>query len=126
MAWTFDEVGNFIVKKTTLKSKKIIKDAVTLLTQDIIDNTPVDTSRLKNNYFVGTKHSNYSTNEKGATNRAKNLIFNLGDTIYIENNLAYAKRIEFGHSKQAPKGMMRIAAAKWRFFVNEAKKNVRD
>jgi len=31
-----------------------------------------------------------------------------GDTFYLSNNLPYAERLEYGWSKQAPSGMVRI------------------
>lgn len=37
--------------------------------------------------------------------------FNLGDTIIISNNLPYAERLEYGWSKQAPTGVLRLAVA---------------
>jgi len=33
-----------------------------------------------------------------------------GEVIYIQNNLPYAERIEFGHSQQEPSGVYRLAA----------------
>jgi len=35
--------------------------------------------------------------------------FKLGDTIFLYNNVEYALALEFGHSKQAPAGVYRIA-----------------
>lgn len=34
-----------------------------------------------------------------------------GELIYITNNLPYIERLEFGHSKQAPAGMVRLSVA---------------
>lgn len=43
-----------------------------------------------------------------------------GDMIWLSNNLPYALRLEFGHSKQAPGGMVRITAATWQAKIDEA------
>lgn len=37
----------------------------------------------------------------------------LGQTIYIGWTAAYVLPLEFGHSKQAPSGFVRLAAAQW-------------
>jgi hypothetical protein len=37
--------------------------------------------------------------------------YNLGQTVYLANNLPYAYPVEFGWSKQAPEGMVRVSLA---------------
>jgi len=45
------------------------------------------------------------------------------ETIYMTNNLPYARRIEFGaHSKQAPTGMVRVSVLAWENAVRAAVK----
>ena len=45
------------------------------------------------------------------------------ETIYMTNNLPYARRIEFGaHSKQAPSGMVRVTVLAWQQAVKAATK----
>lgn len=48
--------------------------------------------------------------------------FKASDTqsIYFVNNVPYAVRLEFGHSKQAPRGMVRITAQEFQKLFNEA------
>ena len=43
-----------------------------------------------------------------------------GATIYLVNNLPYAVRLEYGWSKQAPAGMVRITAAEFQSIVDDA------
>lgn len=43
----------------------------------------------------------------------------LGQTIYIGWTAAYILPLEYGHSKQAPAGFVRIAAAQWQRIVND-------
>lgn len=45
--------------------------------------------------------------------------------IYFSNTVPYATRLEFGHSKQAPNGMIRITAAEFQKFFNQAVKTVK-
>ncbi|WP_404939026.1 hypothetical protein P7C00_11425 [Pseudomonas sp. JDS08PS003] len=46
-----------------------------------------------------------------------------GQTAYIVNNLPYAVPLEYGHSKQAPGGMVRITLARFQQIVDEAIRN---
>lgn len=46
-----------------------------------------------------------------------------GQTAYIVNNLPYAVPLEYGHSKQAPSGMVRITLARFQQIVDEAIRN---
>lgn len=49
--------------------------------------------------------------------------FNAGQTAYLINNLPYAIPLEFGHSTQAPGGMVRITVARFQQIVQEAIRN---
>jgi hypothetical protein len=44
----------------------------------------------------------------------------IGQTAYIVNNLPYAVPLEYGHSKQAPGGMVRVTLARFQQIVDEA------
>lgn len=47
----------------------------------------------------------------------------IGQTAYIVNNLPYAVPLEYGHSKQAPGGMVRITLARFQQIVDESIRN---
>ena len=49
--------------------------------------------------------------------------FTAGQTAYLINNLPYAIPLEFGHSTQAPAGMVRITVARFQQIVLEAIRN---
>lgn len=49
--------------------------------------------------------------------------FQAGDVAYITNSLPYAIPLEFGHSTQAPGGMVRITVARFQQIVLEAIRN---
>jgi hypothetical protein len=65
----------------------------------------------------------------GATKAAGGLVmasFKVGTkSIYFCNNVPYAYLLEFGHSKQAPGGMVRITAEEFQRFFTEAVQEVR-
>ena len=44
----------------------------------------------------------------------------LGGTIYLGWTAAYIMPLEYGHSKQAPQGFARLAAAQWPQIVSSA------
>lgn len=46
-----------------------------------------------------------------------------GQTAYIVNNLPYAIPLEYGHSSQAPSGMVRVTVARFQQIVAEAIRN---
>lgn len=46
-----------------------------------------------------------------------------GQTAYIVNNLPYGIPLEYGHSTQAPGGMVRITLARFQQIVDEATRN---
>lgn len=43
-----------------------------------------------------------------------------GDAIFFENDDPAATKLEFGYSKQAPQGVVRLTARNWRRFVQGA------
>lgn len=43
----------------------------------------------------------------------------LGQTIFIGWTASYVQYLEYGHSKQAPAGFVRLAAAQWQIVVNQ-------
>ncbi|MDD1947736.1 hypothetical protein [Pseudomonas carnis] len=49
--------------------------------------------------------------------------FSAGETCYITNSLPYAIPLEFGHSTQAPGGMVRVTVARFQQIVLESIRN---
>lgn len=101
---------------------KLIKKIVFDLFRKIVMKTPVDTGRARASWAVA-KHSPgdfvhpefKSTIGKGtATTMAMGNLPNIDDpyaTYFIFNNVPYIVRLENGHSKQAPVGMVQVALA---------------
>lgn len=102
------------------------------MARKVIQDTPVDTGRLKNNWYASNRglgrQSTKATDASG-TNSLKRVVAALqklkaGQTFYLYNNLPYARVVEYGlypnppknptgktvngFSKQAPSGMLRI------------------
>ncbi len=61
-----------------------------------------------------------SGNEAIAALLAQVQALTIGQTAYIVNNLPYAVPLEYGHSTQAPAGMVRVTLANFQRIVDEA------
>lgn len=73
--------------------------------------TPVDTGRARANWFLAEGAPRIETTES-TTPEDHNAVSLTGrSVIFITNSLPYIVPLEYGHSKQAPYGMLRIAIA---------------
>lgn len=50
----------------------------------------------------------------------------MNHAIYFTNNVPYAIRLEFGHSKQAPHGIVRVTAQEFQMFVKQAARELNE
>ncbi|EDY5968324.1 HK97 gp10 family phage protein [Salmonella enterica] len=122
------------VKSFCEKAKKnpetVMRQVSIKLFRAIILGSPVDTGRFRNNWFaaIGPNHSMETTNYTGkegtaAINRMTRVVGEsrgMGWTeLTLTNNLPYAQRLEFGWSKQAPVGMVRVNIARFNTLLNE-------
>lgn len=94
----------------------------------VIAKSPVDTGRFKGNWQVAIGSIPSGTlelNDKDGTAtiskvQAAALNLKAGQTVYLINNLSYANRLEYGWSKQAPNGMVRLTIVEFHGIVDEA------
>jgi hypothetical protein len=119
------------VKKAKINPAKATKKAFFEVANRIVFLTPVDNGRLVNNWFAGVNHPDRSTTSALSTSGAasKSSIDKVqkartgGDfTLYLNNSLPYAHRIEFdgwSHTK-APAGMVRVAIAEFNHQLMKA------
>lgn len=99
----------------------------------IIDRTPVDTGRLKNNWLTSVATPNRKILkgfDKSGSKAKKRVEANLGEgdvAVYMSNNLPYAVAIEEGHSKEnAPDGMVKINVERFESIMRESVSKFRD
>jgi len=108
------------VAKANGRADKVVREICLNLLTDIVYNTPVDTGRARANWFTSIgSASTDSVPYTGGKDAAGGASINrsmadvakaTGQVFYISNNLPYIYRLEFeGWSKQAPRGMVRIA-----------------
>lgn len=98
--------------------QKLVARLVMLdVASEMIQRSPVDTGRFKNNWFAGLGAKNLTTTNavsKSGTGSQARIhasleAFEIGHKVYITNSLPYAVPLEHGHSKQAPNGMVGMA-----------------
>lgn len=126
------DIQTFVAKAK--KNPETVMRSVSLkLFSAIIKASPVDTGRFRGNWqttgvtpATGLIAGVDPTGNK-AVNSAATFITNAPgwDTFTLTNNLPYAERLEYGWSKQAPVGMVRVNIARFQQLINEEAAKVR-
>lgn len=93
----------------------------------VVEATPVDTGRCRNNWHMSLHTPDDITFDKpgggdlgdpptgehmSAQQQTLEQLQELGIMVWIQNNLVYAPVLEQGHSKQAPAGMVAVTLAR--------------
>lgn len=114
--------------ETMEKADSIFRDVVMSMAGVIVRLSPVDTGNFKGAWRLSI--DGYDTtvpetpDKQGGEVLARmlaevgNLTF--GQAAYLQNNLPYSVPLEFGHSTQAPAGIVRIAQAQFQQLVQQA------
>ena len=116
---------------TTNKAEKVFRKTCFEISNEVISNTPVDTSRAKNNWFPDinkfSSEVTYTTNKQGSINLVTNATpkLKIGDTFTLSNNLPYIERLEYGWSKQKPNGFVAIAIQKFDTILKNVNKGTK-
>lgn len=114
----------------------VVKIACSDIHRDLVMASPVDTGRFRGNWQITfNKPPLYALNnydQDGAKTiqegqRVLGLIGGKGvavTKVYFSNMLIYANALEYGHSKQAPAGVLGIVAVRLRsYFANAVKES---
>jgi hypothetical protein len=104
--------------------RKVSIDAMSRL----ILRSPVDTGRFRANWIATldapTSETVVAFDPNGSAtieaNAAAISDVEVGQSVFITNNLPYSERLENGYSDQAPNGMVRLTAAEFQEFVAKA------
>lgn len=107
-----------LVAKAKGDVNTVVRRATLQVFRSVVLRSPVDTGRFRANWNVSFGLPDYtttvSTNEaRGMTEASKALQLPVGGVSYIANGLPYALLLEHGYSKQAPAGMVKLAAAEF-------------
>jgi hypothetical protein len=114
------------VEKAGARADLVVRKVALDMLTKIVMKTPVDTGRARGHWGVGVTSITYGAGlDKGGGGTIAKATASLqgaraGDRIYIANNLPYIVRLEYGHSKQAPAGMVRTTIDEFQSAVNRA------
>ncbi|MFB1482269.1 HK97 gp10 family phage protein [Corallococcus sp. RDP092CA] len=126
----FSKQVQAFVKASEARANEVVRKAALGILANVVTASPVDTGRFRGNWQVGLGERPAGTVDaedkdgSGTVSRegAKLEGVKLGDTLYVTNNLPYGRRLEFGWSDQAPKGMVRVTLAQVNEILEEAAK----
>lgn len=121
------QIGEFAAQAKENAQQVVRKVAGDALAKVVL-RTPVDTGRARANWVTTYGNPSFVTTAKvdktgeGTILKGQGTIRRTpaGETIYILNSLPYAIPLEYGHSKQAPAGMVRLTVAEFQTFVDNA------
>lgn len=113
-----------------LAVRKIALDAFS----EVVLMSPVKSGRFRGNWQVaignipqGTIALEDKTGQVVISKiEAETMDLQVGQTIYLVNNLPYAQRLEYGWSQQAPGGMVRITAQRYQQIVDRVVAEIRN
>lgn len=117
--WDTGRLIKAVESDVEAQADKVYRRKVLRVFRGIIKKTPVDTGRARGNWFA-TVNSPY----RGSPIGSRGQKLTRRDTLeqvrkgrlklrpyYLSNNLPYIERLEFGHSKRMPRGMIRVTFA---------------
>jgi hypothetical protein len=105
---------NRFADKVELDLSEFRKRVTLGIKQKIETKTPVDTGRLRSSFAVSDGAPSDFVPPEGNTNALGPIEASFSapyDTSFVTSNLPYVIAVEFGHSDQAPQGMIRVALA---------------
>ncbi len=108
-----------------------LREVIIEVAGSLIQMSPVDSGRFRGNWQFSLVTPDNSTSLNVDPTGVETLgrivaaagVFTAGQTGFITNSLPYAIPLEYGHSTQAPTGMVRVTLARFQEIVNEAVRN---
>lgn len=135
---TFSSEIDKWIKAVETGLDEIVREFVKSVHADLVRGSPVDTGRFRANWQITYNTIPlYALNEydkegnktiAAGVRVANALPLGRGGavaTIYFSNMLVYANALEYGHSKQAPAGVLGIVAVRLRSYMAQAIKDSR-
>ena len=106
---------NAFSKRTGVDLEVVVRKVALEIFDGVTEKTPVDTGRAKGNWNMSVGSMDTSIDDsatstaKGQPAKTPSINFTGGiRPVYITNSLPYIYALEYGHSQQAPKGMLSI------------------
>lgn len=125
---------NSIVSRVNKRIDTVIRKSTIELFGSVIKMTPVDTGRAKGNWqcSIGSPITSEtdrldsakldSTNGSVAYADVVKTVKGTGNVVWLSNNVPYIQRLEYGSSKQAPSGMVRLSVQRFGSIFADAAK----
>lgn len=126
----FKRAFSALLEKTKVKAETAVRKCALDLGASMVRMSPVDTGRFRGAWMYGnaampTDQPNTPTPEASMGRINVGLgDWRSGQTIYMVNNLPYARRLEYGWSKQAPAGMVRLTVQNYTRYLEKAVKSL--
>jgi len=116
-------------KKANLAPSLVARKVCLDLLVSIVMGTPVDTGRARGSWTAGIytmpEGAGYDLDKQGTATIARNQGILAGfelsrGSAFVLSNLVYMPPLEYGHSQQAPNGMVRVSISRYQEFVRRA------
>jgi hypothetical protein len=124
----FEQALKQFAEKTDKSFTDVLRASLLIMGKNIVYSSPVDTGRFRGNWQHGTLtppsgyNSTFDPSGGGAISKLNSAVASIhaGSVEFFVNNLPYAIPLEYGHSKQAPEGMVRIEVARFQAAIKKA------
>lgn len=124
----FLDIINEWVEETESKIDDVLQTIVIKIGESVVTLSPVDTGLFRGNWQLsiddGATASRLRYDQEGSETLAeiakKSNSFTAGQVAYIQNHVLYGYDLEYGSSRQAPDGVVRITAVQFNRIVEEA------
>lgn len=124
----FEDVIAQFIEETEQKINETLQTIVISIGRTLVTLSPVDTGRFRGNWQLsideGTNATLLRQDPSGyatiADISSKVNSFTLGQIAYLQNHVLYGDDLEYGSSKQAPDGIVRVTEMRLRRIVDEA------
>ena len=131
---TFKRDFSKVLQRAGDKASTVVRSSAIRIGSGMVIKSPVDTGRFKGNWQYGADSVNTDTSsppdKSGSATIARIVTgaqaWKAGQTMYMTNSLPYAKRLEYGWSKWAPAGVVRITVMEFKTYIAQEAAKVRN
>lgn len=119
-----------LLRRAGERAEQVTRKVALDLQKSMIEMSPVDTGRFRGNWQCGINQANGDTtsqNNSDAAGRTESVLqgWKPGQKIMLTNSLPYSRKLEYGHSSQAPQGIVRLTVQKYGEYLAAAARTAR-
>ena len=119
---TFEDIINKWVEETQARIDNVLQTIIIRIGTQLITLSPNDTGHFKGNWQLSFDGNTHEIDRKDTTGSVtlqslslKANSFTAGQVAYIQNHVEYGYDLEYGSSRQAPNGVVRITTSEAMF-----------